>query len=317
MDRPCYKLRPIGSAQVLARVLGCDEALLIKLAANASKYYRVAHELKKEDGSIRIVFSVQNPLKIVQKRIKKRLLDKVFYPAYLQGGIRDLDNPRDYVRNAEIHAGSIALINEDISNFFPSISREVIFDIWMRCFNFPHVVAEILTSLTVKDGGLAQGASTSCHLANLSFWDFEPGLVAKLTAKGFRFTRFVDDITVSSINQMNAEVKGEIVSLIRRMASRKGLRLKARKHRIYASSERMLVNNLVVNKKPSIQVEERSRIRAAVRECEMRAREGITNPEFRSLLNSVRGRVKHLERLHPKEAKSLLLRLTRLSESNS
>lgn len=317
MDRPFYKQRPIGSLQALGETLGYSEPLLIKLATNASKYYRIAPEIKKTDGSIRTVFSVGVPLKTVQGRIKKKLLDKIYYPVYLQGGIRDRENPRDYVKNAGIHAGCTTLINEDISDFFPSVSDKVVFDIWMHFFNFPRSVAKILTKLTIKDGALPQGASTSCHLANLVFWETEPILVDKLLSTGFVYTRFIDDISVSSLTRITGENKGEIISMIRRMTARNNLHLKPRKHKIYSSGGRMLVTNLVVNKKTSISSEERARIRAAVHQCELSARnKGDGIGEFKTLLLSTKGRVRHLARFHQKEARALMSRLAILNEDN-
>lgn len=50
---------------------------------------------------------------------------------------------------------------------------------------FSDDVAEILTMLTTKDGGLPQGAVTSSFLANLVFWDYEPSLVEKLAFAGY------------------------------------------------------------------------------------------------------------------------------------
>lgn len=312
MLHPFYKNRPIGSVKALAKCLGVTETLLRKLAADTTPFYRVAHEIEKSDGSTRVVFSVRDPLKAIQKKIKKKLLDKVYYPAYIQGGIKDTDNPRDYVKNAGIHAGSVVLINEDISGFFPSVTRKTIFNIWMCFFNFPREIAEILTDLTIKDNGLAQGASTSCHLANLVFWKTEPRLVDLLQAEGMKFSRYVDDISVSSASALSAAQKGRVISLIRKMASQNKLKLKSRKHRIYSSREKMLVNNLVINKRVSLPTVERSRIRAAVRSCEVLAKEDVRSAAYRGLINSTKGRVIHMHRFHPKEAERLRNRLTKL-----
>lgn len=312
MDRPFYKCRPVGSVKALAQALETTETVLQELAASPQRYYRVAHEIKKSDGSIRTVFSVELPLKAVQKRIKSRFLDNVYYPAYLQGGVRDRENPRDYVRNARIHAGCSTLINEDISNFFPSVSDGIVFDIWAHFFKFPRSVAEMLTKLTVKDGCLPQGTSTSSYLANLVFWRAETRLVDKLRSWGFSYTRYVDDISVSSSIAMKNEYKGKVISLIREMAMRSSLHLKARKQRIYSSGERMLVNNVIVNKKTSVPSEERARIRAAVHQCELFAMNDGKSKELSTLLRSTKGRVRHLARFHPKEATTLMNRLTRL-----
>jgi len=119
---------------------------------------------KKKDGSPRETWNAHRQLKQVHERIKNRFLRTVIFPLYLQGGILDLSNPRDYVRNAGIHAGQAWIVNEDITDFFPSTSAEQVLDIWKGLFRFPHEVALTLTRLTSRRGVLPQGAKSYCQI---------------------------------------------------------------------------------------------------------------------------------------------------------
>lgn len=117
--KPFYRHAPILDLDTLAEVLELSRSQLDRMARSADRSYRCSPQ-KKKDGSERITWDAHRQLKAAQHLIKERILAQVSYPLYLQGGIRDRDNPRDYARNAGIHAGSACVINEDISDFFPS-----------------------------------------------------------------------------------------------------------------------------------------------------------------------------------------------------
>ena len=128
-------------------------------------------------------FDARKPLKDIQKKINHLFFKRVQFPYYLQGGIRDPDQPRHYVANVRIHSGSEILIGEDIADFFSTTQRDYIYSVWSGFFGFSEEVSELLTAVTTKDGVLPQGAPTSTLLANLVFWDTEPSLVERFEGK--------------------------------------------------------------------------------------------------------------------------------------
>lgn len=298
--KPFYKFPPVRKLSVLAKLLSVSEKELIYLANHADGLYKAGQSLAKTDGTFRETFNAKPRLKIVQGRIKSRILDKVEYPFYLQGGIKDKDNPRDYVRNASIHAGSVIIINEDIGSFFPSISTDIVLDIWRNFFHFSEEVAECLVRLTTKHGTVPQGARTSSHLANLVFWRQEYKLVGYFSGLGLLYTRLIDDITVSSKCRLNNESKSEIIQKIYSMLWQHGFKPKREKHSIRHKGQRMLVNKLVVNKKPSLPKEKKSALRACIKKC----RESTVSDEF---YHKVLSRVGQLKRFSP----DLAMRLRR------
>ena len=208
-ERPIYLFRPIGSTIALARMLHCSIEELKRAESSADDLYR---EVKrpKQDGTVRICYDAKPPLKAMQARIQCLILKRVKYPSYLMGGLAD----RDYVRNAHVHAGARVMINEDIAKFFPSTSSSRVFDLWKYVFHFPLEVSRTLARLTTRRGGLPQGAKTSSYLANLVFWACEPDLVAKLRSMGFDYTRYIDDMTISSKIDKTAEELNHALSLL-------------------------------------------------------------------------------------------------------
>lgn len=304
---PLFKGQPIRQLGSLAKALGYSVDRLRYAARHANNLYRVAQEVPKSDGTVRYTFDAKPLLKDIQRRIKTEILDRVVFPSYLTGSIKG----RDYKSNAELHQGAKIVISEDIGNFFPSTGQERIFDVWRGFFRFSEEVADILTLLTTRNGELPQGAITSPHLANLVFWRDEPRLQSKLAEAGTTYSRFVDDISVSSKESIGPEEKTKVIAAIYGMMQRNGYKPKRRKHELITANRRMAVTKLTVNAKPGLPQGERSRIRASVHRLELMNQgkvEGKWTEEFRSVL----GKVNHLARFHPGEAAPLKERLAKL-----
>lgn len=303
--KPTYDLKPIRDISALSLSLGMPEELLVIVAAQADTLYRKAKPIEKPDGSIRQPFDALPPLKSIQRRIKDRILKRVVFPGYLTGSLAG----RDYRTNAAMHTGAKIVICEDVEGFFPATKRERVLDIWRNFFCFSEEVANLLTNLTTKEGELPQGAITSSYLANLAFWNQEPRLHAKLAKMKIVYSRYVDDIAVSSKQFLSKEEQTTLIAQVYGMLKRQGYRAKRRKHEMFTSGQKMLTTKLVVNRKPALQPKERQNIRAAVHALEQRVASGERSLEIKTEINRVTSRVGRLGTLHPTEAKQLKLRL--------
>lgn len=307
---PSYSQRRIGTLNALRLPLGLSVDELLSLAQRADGLYRVAKSIAKPDGSIRNTYDALAPLKEIHRRIKSQILDHVNYPAYLTGSIKG----SDYRVNAALHTNARIVINEDISGFFPSTSTERVFNIWYGLFGFSQEVSQCLTQLTTRQGELPQGAITSSFLANLVFWQDEPTLQAKFAAQGLVYSRYVDDIAVSSKAFLTDQEKSEVVRQIYGMLLKHGYRPKRAKHEISTSSTRMEVTKLSINAKPGLGKAVYSKTRAAVHDIEQRIANGEVLSFERGPYAQAMGRVLHLERFHPGKAAPLKKRLFALKE---
>jgi len=304
-NRPYYSSNSIYSLSALSKALGFEESFLSELAAIANTKYRLAKAITKPDGSIRQPFDAEEPLKEVHRRIKNEIFSKVVFPNYLTGSLKGCD----YKVNASLHTNAKIVICEDVEGFFPATKTTQVFDIWRNFFGFSEDVANILTILTTKDDALPQGAITSSYLANLTFWRLEPDIHELLAAQYIRYSRYVDDITISSTKHLDAARKTECIALIYGMLSKSGYRAKRRKHEITTSANQMFTTKLMVNKKPSLTSKERANIRASVYQLEQKISMGLIEPSIAKLLNSVSGQVGKLSRFHPTEGNKLKLRI--------
>ncbi len=309
MNRPCFKGRPIGSIEALARALHVSPRQLRWAIGRADALYRPMKPITKPDGSVRQTYDPAAPLKDIQRRINRNIFSRVEFPTYLQGGIRDRNNPRHCIANAKLHSGATIVINEDISSFFPSITKQQVRDIWQNLFHFPPEIAEALTILTTYQGILPQGAPTSSYLANLVLWKHEPDLVTELNSKEIRYSRYVDDITLSSAHFLDNRQKAGAIRRVRRLCAANGFGVKRSKQRLEPSRQPMRVNNLLVNHGVTLPKEERARIRAAVNACECHPDASRDSDEYRKLFNSTSGRVNRLRQFHRHEGDHLIRRL--------
>jgi hypothetical protein len=303
MDSPLYPYKSIYNVKSLALLLGETVPLLNKLAEDSHKMYRRVPQVKK-DGSERETFDAHEPLKSVQRKIVDRLLAKVSYPDYLHGGIRDSNCPRSIYSNVKSHSGARNIVLQDIKNFFPSITVDKVLSIFKGMMGFGDEVAIMLTRLVTKGGVVPQGASTSSYIANLVFWDVEPRLVVWVREQGMSYSRFADDISISSKNIILPDQKTEIVRRVTGMLAAKGFLQKRQKMHVLKKGqaittadkpEAVVVTGLsVAGPRPGVTKKERKQIRSAVREFEILAEAGADLIRLRELYSRAMGRVGRL-----------------------
>lgn len=308
--KPVIKISPIANVKSLASILSMSEQELLEIAANVDQLWKPGKLLKKKTGEPRPTSDAREPLKTVHEHIKNRILKQVDYPLYMQGGIADPKSPRSCTSHAKIHANKRILIAEDVKDFFPSSDCSVVYGIWQYLFNFSPDIAQLLTTLTTHNGCLPQGWKTSGYLANLVFWDREPDLVIHLEQQGYSYSRFMDDVTVSSRYRMSQKHKTDVISNIYGMLFGNGFTPKRSKHEIVAANAPMRVTNLGVNgKQPTVPKKERQKVRAMVYQLELRAQNEIGGDLYLKEWRKVSGKVGRISSMHKIEGGDLRRRL--------
>ena len=300
--RPTYPHKPIGSIEALAKSLGLTEIELIKIADESNKYFFVAKKVEKEDKSIRLTYDVKIELKRIHEKICQSLLRKVNYPDYIQGSVRG----KDYLSNCQVHTNKKIVIKEDISNFFPSITKKVIHEVWAGFFNFPNDVSQLLAELVTFNGNLVQGQKPSSFLCNLILWERESKLVEEFSKKGYQYTRYVDDITVSCTRNMSKTEQSYIIGKIYGMLKSIGVSLNKKKHKVMSNGVKQELHRVNLNtENPTLPKKERAKINAAVFQCEQEYKNNKNSIQYKKLFNSTMGRVNTLNRMHPVIGKKL------------
>lgn len=304
MDKPFYSFPGIGSIEALAKALDVHPVLLVDIAKKVNKSYTFFNIPKKNNTGVRTVAEPKHELKRLQKKINTRIFELVDYPSYLQGGIKDKDNSRDYVNNSKIHVKPTVLVNLDIKNYYPNIHRNLVFNVFKNFFQFEPTVAEILTCLTTLNDRVPQGGCCSSYLANLIFYADEFKLVQKLRKIGWRYSRLLDDITISS----QEEIKDHIspIKEIAALCKKYNLNLNNKKtdvmHHSHGIAKLMVTGVWIGHGIPKIKKDERRYIRQLVYVCEQKFKTSPHGEEYHDFWNKVSGKVAKLTRMDHPEA---------------
>ncbi|OYD21043.1 reverse transcriptase family protein [Oceanimonas baumannii] len=245
--QPKYTQKPVGSIKALANLLNLTLNELEELIQSSNNDYIIASKIEKADGSLRVTYKAKQKLRIALDTIKSRIFDKVKHPDYIAAG----QLGKSYTNNAKAHINSKMLMSEDIKNFFPSISTKEVNRIFQHFFCFPPEVSNALSELSTKDGFLVQGSPLSGEIANLIFYQDEPELVEYCQSQELRYTRYYDDIHISSDKKEFHELIPHLKSKIYRIFGKHGVRPHRSKKKSHFStcSSRLSVHDVTVNSK--------------------------------------------------------------------
>ncbi len=294
---------PIQNLDNLCDALGISREELDTALSLTDEDRYVEIKLRKKNGSTRIVYNPHPKLRRIQRRIKNRILSsQIIYPHYLYGSLSDKENPRDYIRCAAVHCGAKTVLKVDIRNFFDNISRDLVFEVFKTILHYPPEVSDTLANLCTRCGVVPQGASTSSFIANLCLLD-EHDLVRKLSYDSLRYTRLIDDITISS-KTPNKDLE-KWMRVLKRMIEDSDFELNEEKSGIeHVALKAFSVHGLRINRStPSLTREEVRKIRSDVHNLKNKASEpnARVSFEYRRLFESVSGKVNKLKRVnHPR-----------------
>lgn len=240
-----YNQVQIGSVRVLAKALSLTETELVSLVENSDNFYKVAKRIPKEDGTERLTYKVIHPLEQVLIRIRNRIIKNTTFPDYILAGRQG----KSYLNNAEMHKDSIMMLSEDISRFFDSIQIKYVESLFKYFFRLPPEVAAILAELCTCNGYLVQGSPVSGDIANLIFYDKEPQLVSFAQELNLTYTRYYDDIYISSKDKLFDDSVGKLRTAIYGMFASVEVKpnKSPKKSRVMKKSARMDVHDVTVN----------------------------------------------------------------------
>jgi len=224
----------------------------LKYILYAKKNWYNVFEIKKKSGGIRKITSPHRHLKQIQ-----RLLNICFNACFIPmptatGFVSD----RSIVDNAKKHVRKKYVYNIDLKDFFPSISFHRVRAALAKVppFKLDDSFAIIVANLCCHDGVLPQGAPTSPTLANFVCKRLDAKLYNFSKAQKFAFTRYADDITISTNRNIFTE---KFKAYIAEVIKEEGFELNPKK-------ERLQRNNVKSNKEESGYIRERQEVTGIV-----------------------------------------------------
>ena len=206
---PLFKLRTRGK---LAHLLRTSPSELRALELGTGQYSEFERPKKNGIGTRQ----VENPcreLKRAQARIA-RILGQITPPDFLFCPFKR----RCYVTNAAAHRASRVVQCLDIQKFFPNTPQSRVFWFFNSVMECNRDMAGLLAKLACYGGHLPTGSPLSPIMAYFAFYDLWAKIAEFCDARGYLFTVYIDDVTVSG-----ARVPKAAMWEIRRMIHGHGL----------------------------------------------------------------------------------------------
>ena len=303
-------LRCIFTPSHLAHLLEISLKRLHWLADDKRSHY-TCFSVKKRGGGVREVFAPKPNLKAVQRQILDDLLHRVRLNSHAEG----FRKRRSILTNAKRHVGKKVVIKMDVKDFFPSITFERVLGMFVS-LGYPRQVAVLLTRLVTHNGKLPIGAPTSPAISNIVSRRLDRRFSRLGEKAGFDYSRYADDITISS----NNKGVNRMIPFFKEILREEGFEANEAKMRILRSGGRQKITGIVVNKKPNLDKHEIRKLRAVIYNCSHKDlrqeakrwaenEKGLTNPSsygLREFRSSLKGKVNFVRMVNPETGKRLI-----------
>ena len=267
------RLRGVKTLPQLARVLGVQPASLSFVLFWQSDRQKYEHfTIPKKGGGRRLITAPKSRLKMIQTKLADLLLDihveleqaRSRNQCQLSHGFK---RGFSIVTNATAHRNKRYVFNADLKDFFPSINfgRVRGFFMWDNNFLLDPKVATIIAQIACRDNQLPQGSPASPVISNLIAHILDIHLNRLARTGRCTYTRYVDDITFSTNEQVFPSAIARLVrgsadkwvagdGLVKRIYS-SGFALNYDKTRMQRRNSRQDTTGLIVNKKVNVRNE--------------------------------------------------------------
>lgn len=187
------------------------------LKNNVNRSYKT-FKIPKRSGGFREIDAPNDELKVIQKRIAKFITNKLKYlPSNNAYGFTKNRNCKLAMEQHQKN-NSKYFLKLDIHDFFNSTTKEIILREMNKhwCFAIlPDNLKDFWLTLCTKENVLPQGSPASPVFANIVLHEFDLWLDENLKKldKDMVYTRYADDLLISSKNKFHQNIK-EIVDNI-------------------------------------------------------------------------------------------------------
>lgn len=245
--------------------------------STTSHYHRFT--IPKRTGGERLISAPHKKLKAVQHWILANVLEPLALAEHAHGFVPG----RSTVTNAVPHVGAAVVVNVDLRDFFPTVTYRRVKGLF-RKLGYSEEVATVLALIcsepdvieTELDGTryfvargprrLPQGAPTSPAITNVLCRRLDRRIAGWARKHGFTYTRYADDLTVSSKDR--AAPVGKMLAFLRHITTAEGFAIHPDKVRVVRRGRRQEVTGVVVNERPGVPRDELRRFRALLYQIE-------------------------------------------------
>lgn len=247
-------VKKISSLAELAPLFDVSEEMLQKFLAYQDEIIKRVLMVKNRSGDTRkIIFTSDDQYRIFLRKLAAFIYE--WYSHRIPDSVHGFVKGRSIITNAQQHTQKKIVVNVDIKHFFESINLNHIVDIFLQ-IGFRKEISLKLANLVSVDGVLATGFATSPTLSNIACLNLDEDF-KKLTSKhGFTYTRYADDITLSSDKEVPSKEEIKIIF------GKYGFEINESKYRIYRKGGPQYVTGLsVVDERPRLSKKFKRRLR--------------------------------------------------------
>lgn len=223
------------------------------MAVGSKKRYR-EFTIPKKSGGVRTITAPCRDLKVVQGCLNK-LFQVIYEPSKQAYGFITGKSVAD---NAAYHVGQRYIFNIDLKDFFPSIEkRRLIARLSSAPFSFPNEVSLLIAGLACvkmgqgKKSVLPQGSPVSPTFSNIIAERLDRKLNKLANRYGARYSRYADDITFSSMNNIYRQ-EGDFYNAVCEVVTEEGFIINDNKVRLNRIGERLEITGLTVSDKVNV-----------------------------------------------------------------
>ena len=184
-----------------------DLAVLLRIPQHKLQLESLSQRYKtytipKKNGKRRLIEDPNPQLKKILRKVNHFLQASYYFlrPASVHGFCISPKHtpPRTILSNARTHLGQPYLLNLDLQDFFHLISANRVHRILARQFpKMNHELQQLLVRLLTYKGRLPMGAPTSPAMSNFASLGLDHDLEILAQNCGWKYSRFVDDLSFS------------------------------------------------------------------------------------------------------------------------
>lgn len=223
-----------------SKEIGLSPTILYLLSQKQSLFYQ-NKEIPKRNGDLRQISIPSTSLKLVQKWIKIKILDKLaisdFSMAFRQG------NSYGIKKNAELHKYDLYILKIDLKDFFHSIDKTRIFYLF-KGIGYNNLVSNILTNLCTYEDRVPQGAITSPVISNLVCKKLDYRLSGVASKRGISYTRYADDMYFSCDDEV---LLRKTQNMIYEIIKDEGFIVNNKKVKFMGPHSKKIITGLIIN----------------------------------------------------------------------
>lgn len=294
---------PVNQEEELSKCLNIDVSVLREIISDTSKHYSRFFIWKDEEHTKKRWIEAPDDL---LKSIQEEILHNVWYKMAATKFAHGFIHGKSIVSCAKEHTGKKFVLKLDLKNFFPSITREMVYGAMYSELSPEN--AKILIpaiELCLMNGRLPQGAPTSPAISNIVCKPLDLVLYGIANKFGLTYTRYADDLIFSG----DSDEIYRVIPIIKSTITKFGLIVNEKKVKVLKKHQRQTVTGLVVNAdgKTSVRRRKRMNLRAFMHQILIGKK-----PIDRVNMNRLRGNVNLIYMANPEQGKWFVEKLNEI-----